>query len=131
MWLDATRMKQALTHLISNSIRFTPDGGHVEVLADLEKSQVVIEVRDTGVGIPPERLGHIFERSLMVRDSLRHHSSNRLEFGSAGLGLGLAIVRGIVEAHGGTISAASEVGSGSQFTIRLPREEPATRRRAA
>jgi signal transduction histidine kinase len=131
LWLDPKRMGQALTHLVSNAIRCTADGGEVTVSASSEAHQLVLEVRDTGIGIPSDRLGHIFESSLLLRDSMRHHSSSQLEFRSAGLGLGLAIVRGIVEAHGGTISAQSEVGVGSCFAIRLPRAADGAPRRAA
>ena len=74
-----------------------------------EHRELVLQVRDTGVGIPEERRRKLFERSYMVHDSLHHHSSSTLEFSSSGLGLGLAIVRGIVEAHGGAVAVESEV----------------------
>ena len=83
--------------------------------------ELTIEVCDTGVGIAPEYLDKLFEKGFVLRDSLNHHSSNTLEFKSAGLGLGLSIARGIVEAHGGTISVESKLGEGSVFTIRLSR----------
>lgn len=120
VWVDGPRLAQALTHLISNGIRFTPDHGCVTIRAVHTENELVLEVRDTGVGIPPDKLGHIFERSFIVRDSRHHHSSSRLEFNSAGLGLGLSIARGIVVAHGGSIQVASESGRGTTFTLRIP-----------
>jgi signal transduction histidine kinase len=117
--LDGPRFAQAVSQLVRNGIRFTPDGGRVTVRGRRDDDELVIEVRDTGVGIPREKLGQVFERSLIIRDSLHHHSSTTLEFNSAGLGLGLPIARGIVEAHGGTLSVESEPGRGSVFLIRV------------
>ena len=82
--------------------------------------RLVLSVKDSGIGIPEEKMGAIMRRSLVVRDSLHHHSSGTLEFNSAGLGLGLTLVRGVVEAHGGTIEAVSRLDEGSTFTIRVP-----------
>jgi signal transduction histidine kinase len=79
-------------------------------------------VADTGIGIATEYQDKLFEKGFVLRDSLNHHSSNTLEFKSAGLGLGLSIARGIVEAHGGTICVESQPGEGSVFTIRLKPE---------
>jgi signal transduction histidine kinase len=120
--LDGMRIAQAITQLVRNAIRFTPDGGMIDVRAWREKDELVLEVRDTGIGIPEEKARDLFDRSFMVRDSLHHHSSTTLEFKSAGLGLGLAIVRGIVEAHGGTIALDSHVSRGTTVTIRIPFE---------
>lgn len=119
-WVDGPRLGQALVHLIANGIRFTPDEGRVEVRAHRDEGDLVLEVSDNGVGIAGDKLPHIFDRSFLMRDSRNHHSSNRLEFNSAGLGLGLSIARGIAEAHGGTIRVQSEPGRGSTFTLRLP-----------
>jgi signal transduction histidine kinase len=118
--VDPARLAQALGHLVSNGIRFTPDGGRVQVKARREANDLLLEVSDTGVGIEPERQARLFERSSGMRDSLHHHSSSTLEFNSAGLGLGLSIARGIVEAHGGRIAVMSAPGAGSIFTIRVP-----------
>jgi signal transduction histidine kinase len=120
--LDGMRIAQAITQLVRNAIRFTPDGGMIDVRAWREKDELVLEVRDTGIGIPEEKARDLFDRSFMVRDSLHHHSSTTLEFKSAGLGVGLAIVRGIVEAHGGTIALDSHVSRGTTVTIRIPFE---------
>ena len=119
MLLDGPRFTEAVANLVKNGIRFTPDGGRVEVRSSWRGGVLEIEIRDTGVGISPEEQANIFEKGFVVNDSLNHHSSNTLEFNSAGLGLGLSIARGIVEAHGGSISVDSEVGKGSAFLIRL------------
>lgn len=120
--MDGMRIAQAISQLVRNSIRFTPDGGLIEVRAWREKAELVLQVRDTGIGISEEKCQDLFDRSFVVRDSLHHHSSSTLEFKSAGLGLGLAIVRGILEAHGGTIKVESQVSRGTTFTLRLPFE---------
>jgi signal transduction histidine kinase len=118
--VDGPRLTQALTQLVTNGIRFTPDQGRVEVQARRERDELVLEVTDTGVGIEPHKLSHIFDRSFIMRDSRNHHSSSHLEFNSAGLGLGLSIARGIAQAHGGTLHVASQPGQGSVFTLRVP-----------
>jgi signal transduction histidine kinase len=118
--LDGSRMIQAIGNLVRNAIRFTPDRGTVDVLARREHAWLVVSVRDTGVGIPEGKQAQIFGRSFMARDSLHHHSSSTLEFNSAGLGMGLAIVRGIMEAHGGTIELESRFGQGSEFRLKVP-----------
>jgi signal transduction histidine kinase len=118
--VDAERFVLAITNVLTNGIRFTPDGGWVKLSVHREGEQLTVEVRDNGVGIAPERLGHIFGTGIALREVLNHHSSARLEFRSSGLGLGLAIARGVVEAHGGTISAHSQVGHGAVFVIRVP-----------
>src|SRR5207249_3713369 len=116
--IDGPRMTQAVENLVRNGVRFTHDGGRVDVIARREADELLIEVRDNGVGIAEDKQAGLFTRSVIVRDSLHHHSSNTLEFNSAGLGLGLPITRGIVEAHGGTIGVVSKPDSGSTFTMR-------------
>ena len=118
--VDGPRLVQAIANLVRNGIRFTPDGGTVEVHARREDDALVVVVRDTGVGITPERLRRVWDRSFTSPDSMHHHSSTKLEFKSAGLGLGLTMVKGIVEAHGGIVEARSCEGEGSIFTIRVP-----------
>jgi len=93
----------------------------VRVRAERDGEGVAIRVSDTGVGIAPEKLSKLLARSFVLRDALHHHSSSRLEFGSAGLGLGIPIARGVAEAHGGRLSAESEPGRGSTFTLWIPR----------
>lgn len=130
--LDGPRIQEAVANLVRNAIRFTPDGGRVLVCSRWETRVLEIEVRDSGIGIAPEKQEAIFEKGFVVRDSRHHHSSTRLEFNSAGLGLGLAIVRGIVEAHGGTVRVESAPGHGSAFVIRLePEVAESWRKRAA
>ena len=119
--VDGQRLMHAIANLVRNAIRFTPDGGSIEVRARAERAEFVIEVEDSGIGIAPEQQQRLFSRAFAVRDVMHHHSSNTLEFRSGGLGLGLAIARGIVEAHDGTISVESEPANGSRFTIRIPR----------
>jgi two-component system OmpR family sensor kinase len=111
---DADRLAQVFCNLIDNSIAHTPAGGKVTIAAHPATESVVeVTVTDTGAGIPPEDISRIFERFYQV-DRSRKRAPER------GAGLGLAITKGIVEAHGGTITAESVVGLGSKFTIRLP-----------
>ncbi len=109
---DPGRLRQALGNLVGNALRYTPSGGHVTVSAFAADGQATISVGDTGAGIPPEHLPHIFDRFY------RADASRSRETG--GSGLGLAITRHLIEAHGGTIEARSTEGVGSTFTIRLP-----------
>jgi signal transduction histidine kinase len=129
--VDAPRLTQAIANLVRNGIRFTPDGGEVEVSARREAGVLVVMVRDNGVGIPLEKQRHVFDRASLMRDSLHHHSSSTLEFNSSGLGLGLSIASGIVNAHGGKIELESEPGVGSRFTVRIPLEASASVEAAA
>ncbi|MEC3893275.1 sensor histidine kinase [Nocardiopsis sp. LDBS1602] len=109
---DRSRMLQVLGNLVGNALRHTPEGGTVTVGAHRAGSQVVIRVADTGVGIAEEDLPHVFDRFWRA-----DRSRNRRTGGS---GLGLAIVRGLVELHGGSVTADSTVGEGTTFTLRLP-----------
>ncbi len=110
---DPARLQQVLWNLLSNALKFTPHGGHVEVRAAREEGEVVFEVADDGEGIDPAFLPHLFER-FRQGDT----SASRIH---GGLGLGLAITRHVVEAHGGTVHAASEgAGRGTTFRVRLP-----------
>ncbi|HVE70085.1 MAG TPA: CHASE domain-containing protein [Thermoanaerobaculia bacterium] len=113
---DAHRLQQVVWNLLTNALKFTPEGGEVWVSAEVEEREVVIEVRDTGQGIDPEFMPHLFERFRQAdSSSTRSHM---------GLGLGLAIVRHLVELHGGTIAAESRgAGKGSTFRVRLPLHE--------
>lgn len=119
---DGARLLQAISQLVRNGIRFTPDGGQVEVRAKRTPNAVEIAVHDTGVGLSEEQRERLLARDPVLRDSLNHHSSTALEFNSAGLGLGLGIARGIIEAHGGTLRVESEQGRGSVFVLCLPEE---------
>ncbi|GAB3436349.1 PAS domain S-box protein [Massilia solisilvae] len=110
---DVTRLVQVLSNLLNNAAKYTPAGGHVGLKAWREDGQAVIEVSDSGVGIPPEALGAVFEMFTQVRGSV--------DRAQGGLGIGLSLVRRLVELHGGQVSAASAGrGKGSTFTVRLP-----------
>jgi PAS domain S-box-containing protein len=110
---DAIRLRQVLTNLLGNAVKFTPGGGRVAVDARVEDGWVIIRVTDTGIGIDPDFLSQVFDRFTQA------DTTSRREF--TGLGLGLAIVRELVMRHGGRISAHSGGrGKGSTFEIRLP-----------
>lgn len=120
---DRTCLGVLVENLLTNAIKYNRRGGSVTVRVEPGPGEVVLEVRDTGVGIPAHRLELLLERQSPVRDSAHHHSSNALEFNSAGLGLGLSIVRGIARAHGGWLRAESREHQGSTFTLVLPAAE--------
>lgn len=130
-YLDGSSLTQALVNVVTNGIRFTPDGGRVQVRAERVDTSLMISVSDTGVGIAADRQKTLFDRSFNVRDSLNHHSSSTLEFNSAGLGLGLPIARGIVEAHGGHLTLESTPGSGTTVTMWIPIGSQTLQARAA
>lgn len=111
---DAQKLEQALQNLAANAIRHTPDGGQLTLSAETSGEQAVFVVRDTGPGIPPEHLPHIFERFYKADPS---RSTSAL----SGSGLGLSIVQAIVDRHGGTVTAANAPGGGAVFEIRIPR----------
>jgi signal transduction histidine kinase/DNA-binding response OmpR family regulator len=108
---DRGRFRQMLYNLLSNSIKYTPDGGSVRVEAAAEGGEVRISVVDSGVGIAPEDLAAVFEEFRQVGDPRERQS---------GTGLGLALTRRLVEAHGGRVEVESERGKGSRFTLVLP-----------
>lgn len=106
------RIEQVLTNILSNAMKYTPDGGEIRVSAGNIYDSIYIKVKDTGVGIPKEDLQHVFERFYRV-DKARSRESG-------GTGLGLAIAKEIVEAHGGEIKLESEYGKGTLVTIKFP-----------
>lgn len=110
---DSDRLKQVLLNLVTNGIKYTPEGGEVVISLTVEGGYAFIRVSDTGVGIPKEDLPYIFERFYRV-DKARARQMG-------GAGLGLSIAKWIVESHHGRIWAESEVGKGSTFTVQIPR----------
>jgi signal transduction histidine kinase len=111
---DAARLRQVVGNLLANAVKFTPGGGRVDLALTCDETAVALAVEDTGIGIHPGFLPHVF-------DQFRQADANA----TAGLGLGLAIVKNLVELHGGTVHAASEgIGRGSRFTVTIPLSPP-------
>lgn len=129
--VDSTRLVEAVAQLLTNGIRFTPDGGRVNVRAHAEGARLVIEVEDSGIGMAADRLAHLFAGGPAPAEPARQSAAQGLAFGSTGLGIGLRRTRDIVEAHGGTLRAESREGHGSTFTIELPLREALDEREAA
>lgn len=110
---DPTRLTQVIVNLLTNAAKYTEPGGRIDVFLFREGPQVLLSVKDTGMGIPPEQLANIFDPFMQLNTSL--------DRAQGGLGLGLALVRQLVELHDGTITAVSlGTGQGSEFIIRLP-----------
>jgi signal transduction histidine kinase len=117
LWVDADpqRLQQVLTNLLLNAARYTDPGGRITLSADRSAATVTLQVSDTGCGIEPQALSHIFDLFSQVQP-----------FQAAGLGIGLSVVREIVTLHGGRIEARSQgQGLGSEFIVTLPLAEPA------
>jgi signal transduction histidine kinase len=110
---DALRLEQAVQNLAANALRHTLPGGDVELRAELNGPEVLLSVRDTGTGIPPEHIPFVFDRFYKVDPARAGH-------GAAGSGLGLSVVKAIVARHGGTVSVFSDPGVATVFTIHLP-----------
>ena len=108
------RIRQMLDNLIGNAIKYTPAEGNVNIHMAMEADQIAIKVEDTGVGIPPEEQGRVFEKF--------YRASNAAK-GAEGSGLGLAIVKSIVESHQGRVWVESVVGMGSTFIVLLPSQD--------
>ena len=115
VWGDVGRLDQVLSNLVANALRYTPQGGRIEIAAGRLEGGVWVHVADTGVGISPEDLPYVFDRFWKG-----DRSRTRAE--GAGSGLGLAIARQLVHAHGGTIEVSSILGEGTTFRIELPVE---------
>ena len=110
---DGIRLTQALSNLLNNAAKYTDPGGSIVLSAERQGNEVAVSVRDTGIGIPPDKLDHIFEIFAQL--------DNSLERARGGLGLGLTLVKRLVELHGGKVEAKSEgLGQGSEFVVRLP-----------
>lgn len=110
--LDAAKMKEVLINLVSNAVKYSPNGGRVWLRASVREGNLVYEVQDEGLGISEENQKHLFEKFFRVDSEATRHIP--------GTGLGLAITRSIVQAHGGTLQVASTLGKGSTFTVVLP-----------
>ena len=110
---DPARLEQVFGNLLTNAVKYTDEGGYITLTAARDGADVVVRVRDTGIGIEPEPLAHVFEPFTQVDASL--------DRSQGGLGIGLTLVKSIVEMHHGSVSATSEgAGKGSEFTVRLP-----------
>ena len=129
IWLDADplRVSQVISNLLNNAAKYTDRGGHLELRVTREGSDVLFAVKDDGIGIAPAHLPNVFDIFAQVAPAL--------ERSQGGLGIGLSLVRGIVQAHGGSVEASSAgLGHGSEFVVRLPAapaSEPATARATA
>jgi signal transduction histidine kinase len=109
---DYERIRQVLTNLVSNAVKYSPDGGVIRIGGWPEADRAIVYVADQGIGIPPEEQEQIFQRFYRV--------DNRLRREAQGSGLGLYLARAIVEAHGGRIWVESQVNRGSRFMFTLP-----------
>jgi signal transduction histidine kinase/CheY-like chemotaxis protein len=116
LFADPTRTEQIVANLLTNAAKYTPDHGQISVRACADGGQAIIQVADTGVGLPPEMLSCVFD--------LFAQADRTLDRSQGGLGIGLTVARKLAEMHGGTISAASDgLGHGATFTVRLPLSE--------
>ena len=113
VWADETRIGHVFANLLSNALKYTPAGGTVTISATAEEKSVVFSISDTGRGIPEEYIARIFEPFFRVPE----------QGAGTGAGLGLAIAKEIVEAHGGTVGVESREGQGSRFTFTLRRSD--------
>ena len=118
---DRDQIERVLTNLISNAIKYTPDGGVIEVFAGHLYNELYVKVKDNGIGIPKKDIARIFERFYRV-DKARTRAAG-------GTGLGLAIAKEIVEAHGGKIQITSELHEGTEVMLTLPAKRRASRKK--
>ena len=114
LWVhaDASRLEQVVVNLLTNAAKYTDEGGRIDLSVDQEDESAVLRVRDTGIGMAPELLPHIFE--------MFTQAARALDRSDGGLGVGLCLVQQLVELHGGTIAVQSRPGQGSEFIVRLP-----------
>lgn len=122
VWADRVKFKKVVRELIQNAIKFTPDGGRIQVDAWMDDAQrFCFRVKDTGIGIAEQNQDRIFQLFYEVGESTHHHTSKD-EFLGGGMGVGLSLVKDIVEAHRGTVRVESRLGQGSTFTLTLPQD---------
>lgn len=112
IWGDSLKLRQAFANLVGNAVKYTPAKGSIRISMALQERAIQVSVCDTGYGIPPSEVPHIFDRFYRVRN----HGLDEIE----GTGLGLAIVKSVIDAHGGQVSVESEPGKGTCFTCTLP-----------
>ena len=115
VWLqaDPARLEQVFVNLLLNAAKYTDAGGNVELIVEQEEVEAIVRIRDSGIGIAPDVLPHVFDLFVQADPSSRR--------ADAGLGIGLALVRSLIERHGGRVTAASVgLGHGSEFTVHLP-----------
>lgn len=110
---DRDRIGQAISNLLTNAVKYSPNAYQITVSTQVTKDAITLCVKDSGIGIPPEKLQRVFERFYRVEDREHHHTY-------AGLGLGLYISAEIINRHGGEIWVESEIGKGSAFSFSLP-----------
>jgi signal transduction histidine kinase len=108
---DIALMQRVLENLLENGLRYTPSGGSIDIGVDVDSGNVIVQVKDTGCGIPAEDVGKIFER---------FYRQDKHRSGSNSAGLGLAIVKRILELHGSVINVSSELDRGTTFSFRIP-----------
>ena len=121
---DSTRLSQVVANLLNNASQHSPERARIEIVIDGSGSEALVEVRDPGAGIDAQLLPHLFELFLQ--------GDRTLDRSQGGLGVGLTIVKLVVEMHGGRVEAHSEgLGKGSEFTVRLPLKEASRRQPAA
>jgi signal transduction histidine kinase len=113
---DKVKLRQLFINILENAVRYTPTGGNISVLLEKKDSNAVTAISDTGIGIPPEHLPHIFERFYRV-DKARSRADG-------GVGLGMAIAKYIADSHGGKIEVESQVGKGTTITVTIPLKNP-------
>jgi signal transduction histidine kinase len=116
---DYRQLRLVFRELLQNALKFTPDGGKVRARLELKNNEIVYTVQDTGVGIPFEKQHMIFEKFYEIQDVINHRSSKQ-DFMGGGMGIGLSLVKEIVEAMKGKILLESDPGNGSKFTSTLP-----------
>jgi len=117
--VEPDKIRDCLTQLLINAVKFTPDGGTIRLAAVRESAKLRITISDTGKGIAPESVSRIFDPFFTAFD-VSCHSSGTFEYDKRGLGLGLSMAKAFIEMHGGTLAVASELGKGTTFTLELP-----------